>query len=74
MDDKIFPGSMAPDFCLMNQDGNRVCLHDFKGKWAVLYFYPRNNTSGCTHKAKDFTERIDDFLKMNTVVLGVSPR
>jgi peroxiredoxin Q/BCP len=48
-------------------------LTDFKGKWIVLYFYPKDNTSGCTREAVEFTGAINEFEKLNTVVLGVSP-
>ncbi|MGQ4915991.1 MAG: thioredoxin-dependent thiol peroxidase [Candidatus Asgardarchaeia archaeon] len=65
-------GDIAPDFCLPNQDGKEVCLRDFRGKWIVLYFYPKDNTSGCTREAVDFTEHLDEFEKLNAVVLGVS--
>ena len=44
-------GITAPDFCLKNQDGNEVCLRDFKGKWVVVYFYPKDDTPGCTTEA-----------------------
>ena len=67
------PGDKAPDFCLPNQDNNEVCLKDFNGKWIVLYFYPKDNTSGWTKEAQDFTERLDVFNKLNAVILGISP-
>jgi len=66
-------GKEAPDFCLPSDSGDTVCLRDFRGKWVVLYFYPKDNTSGCTREAVDFTSRINDFLKLNAVVIGVSP-
>ena len=65
--------SMAPNFCLKNQDHESVCLHDFLGKWVVLYFYPKDNTPGCTLEAISFTRFNDEFEKLNTVVLGISP-
>ncbi len=65
-------GDKAPDFCLPDKDGNEVCLKDFRGKWVVLYFYPKDNTSGCTKEAIDFTEHLDEFASLNAVVLGVS--
>ncbi len=65
-------GDKAPDFCLPDKDGNEVCLKDFRGKWVVLYFYPKDNTSGCTKEAVDFTEHLDEFASLNAVVLGVS--
>jgi len=66
-------GDQAPDFCLPDQNGQKVCLGDFSGKWIVLYFYPRDNTSGCTKEALDFSGSKDEFEKMNAIVLGVSP-
>jgi peroxiredoxin Q/BCP len=48
-------------------------LSDQKGKWVVLYFYPKDNTSGCTVEALDFTARINEFNKLNTVIFGVGP-
>ena len=66
-------GDKAPAFTLLNQDEKEVKLADFKGKWVVLYFYPKDNTSGCTIEAIDFTESNPDFEGMDAVVLGVSP-
>jgi peroxiredoxin Q/BCP len=66
-------GKKAPAFTLKNQDGDSVKLSDYKGKWVVLYFYPRDNTSGCTREACAFTELLPDFSKLDAVVLGVSP-
>ena len=65
-------GDKAPEFCLPDQDGREVCLKDFRGKWVVLYFYPRDNTSGCTREAIDFTEHIDEFHRLNCEVIGIS--
>ncbi len=65
-------GDKAPDFCLPDKDGNEICLKDFRGKWVVLYFYPKDNTSGCTKEAIDFTEHLDEFASLNAVVFGVS--
>lgn len=62
----------ALDFILLNQDGENVNLRQFRGKWIVLYFYPRDNTPGCTQEAQDFTARIEQFQKLNTIILGVS--
>lgn len=61
------------DFCLPDENGKKICLKDFEGKWIILYFYPKDSTSGCTKEAIDFSEHIDDFKKMNAVVIGVSP-
>ena len=66
-------GQPAPDFSLNNQGEEEVGLQDFKGKWVVLYFYPKDNTPGCTIEANDFTKYVKDFQKMNAVILGVSP-
>ena len=55
-----------------NQDGKLVSLDDFKGKWLVLYFYPRDNTPGCIIEGQDFTRLLRDFEKKNAVVVGVS--
>ena len=66
-------GTQAPEFCLPNQSNEKVCLQDYKGKWVVLYFYPKDNTSGCTQEAIDFTEFIDEFEQLDSIVLGVSP-
>ncbi len=66
-------GDKAPDFCLKDSDGNDVCLKDFKGKNIVIYFYPKDNTPGCTQEAKDFTLLKSKFDEKNTVVIGVSP-
>ena len=63
----------APGFCLPNQDDVEICLRDLKGKWIVLYFYPRDNTPGCTTEACDFTENLDWFEDEDAVILGVSP-
>ncbi len=65
-------GDKAPDFCLPDKDGNEVCLKDFRGKWVVLYFYPKDNTSGCTKEAIGFTEQLDEFKKLNAEVVGIS--
>ena len=66
-------GNKAPNFTLPNQNGDSVRLDDFTGKWLVVYFYPRDDTPGCTVEAKDFTELKTDFGKNETVILGVSP-
>ncbi len=63
----------APDFCLPNQDGVEICLRDLKGKWTVLYFYPKDNTPGCTTEAKDFSSLLDEFEKEGAIVIGISP-
>jgi peroxiredoxin Q/BCP len=66
-------GQKAPEFCLPNQDDVEICLRDLKGKWVVLYFYPKDNTPGCTTEACEFTEAAPDFSSLDAVILGVSP-
>jgi len=66
-------GEAAPQFCLANQDDVDMCLKAFRGNWVVLYFYPKDNTPGCTNEACDFTEAMPQFGEMDAVILGVSP-
>ena len=66
-------GDNIPDFCSQNQDEEEICFRDIKGRWIVLYFYPKDNTPGCTTQACDFTNSYDDFGNLNTSILGVSP-
>jgi len=66
-------GDKAPDFCLPNQDSEEICLRDFAGSWVVLYFYPKDNTPGCTTEALDFTALKSEFEKNGATILGVSP-
>ena len=66
-------GDNAPDFCLEDPDRGEICLTDLKGKWVVLYFYPKDNTKGCTLEALEFTAAEDEFKEKNTVILAVSP-
>src|SRR6202049_3243222 len=65
-------GTPAPAFSLPNQEGAQVSLHQFKSKWVVLYFYPKDFTSGCTIEAHNFQRDIDKYTKKNAVILGVS--
>ena len=65
-------GQKAPLFCLPDQNGKEKCLEDLKGKWVILYFYPRDNTAGCTKEAQDFTSLRDAFETEGAVILGVS--
>ena len=65
-------GVAAPDFTLNSQEGKPVNLHDFKGKWVVLYFYPKDFTKGCTIEAHNFQRDQEQYAKRNAVVLGVS--
>lgn len=65
-------GQAAPDFSLSSQDGSRISLHDFKGKWVVLYFYPKDGTSGCTLEAHNFQRDIAAYEQRGAVIVGVS--
>jgi len=66
-------GDAIPEFCLPNQDEEEICFRDIKGRWAVVYFYPKDNTPGCTTEACDFTAALPDFTGMEAIILGVSP-
>ena len=63
----------APDFALQNQDGKEVRLKDFGDKWVLVYFYPKDDTPGCTKEACGLQEHLPRFQKMNFEVLGISP-
>lgn len=65
-------GTKAPDFTLSDADGNSVSLSDFAGKRVVLYFYPRDNTPGCTRQACAFAGAFEAFKQIDTVVIGIS--
>ncbi len=65
-------GKKAPAFTLPDKDGKKYSLKDFSGKKVVLYFYPKDMTSGCTAEACDFRDAYSDFSKLNAVVIGVS--
>lgn len=73
-DDTPMPqvGQQAPDFTLNSQEGKPVSLDSFRGKWVVLYFYPKDMTTGCTIEAHNFQRDQDKFQKANAVILGVS--
>ena len=66
-------GKKAPAFSLFNQDGTKISLKDFSGKKIVLYFYPKDDTSGCTKEACSFRDSFPKFKKSDAVILGVSP-
>jgi peroxiredoxin Q/BCP len=66
-------GKRAPAFTLPDQDGNKVQLSKLKGQWVVLYFYPRDDTPGCTVEACEFTDGLVEFEGLDAVVLGCSP-
>jgi len=65
-------GTPAPDFTLNSQDGRPFSLHDFRGKWVVLYFYPKDFTSGCTKEAHNFQRDLAQYEQKNAVIIGVS--
>lgn len=66
-------GKKAPAFALLNQDERKVALKDLAGQWVIVYFYPRDNTPGCTTEACEFTAGLADFDQLDAVVLGISP-
>ena len=66
-------GQKAPDFALPADDGTTIALSKLKGQAVVLYFYPKDDTSGCTQEAKDFTCLAEDFAALGAVVVGISP-
>lgn len=70
--DTVQVGSMAPNFTLPSQEDKPISLSDFKGKWVVLYFYPKDQTSGCTIEAHNFQRDQSKYDALNAVVLGVS--
>lgn len=65
-------GTKAPDFSLLDQNGEKVQLSSFQGQKVILYFYPKDNTSGCTKQACSFAERHPQFIEHGAVVIGVS--
>ncbi|HWO72651.1 MAG TPA: thioredoxin-dependent thiol peroxidase [Dehalococcoidia bacterium] len=70
---ELRPGDPAPDFETVDERGQRVALKDLRGRKVVLYFYPKDNTSGCTAQACSFRDRYPEIEEKNAVVLGVSP-
>ena len=68
----LHPSAPAPDFNLPDSQGNSVRLADLQGKWVVLYFYPRDNTAGCTKEACAFRDVYAEYQAKNVVILGVS--
>ncbi len=66
-------GDIAPIFSLPNEDGVVISLQDFVGYTIVLYFYPKDNTSGCTTQAQEFSQLLESFEKLNTIIVGISP-
>ncbi|MFN9627851.1 MAG: thioredoxin-dependent thiol peroxidase [Planctomycetota bacterium] len=73
MSDWLEPGTKAPAFTLLDAEGKKVKLTDFKGSPVVLYFYPKDDTPGCTKEACAFRDRSAELKKIGAVVLGVSP-
>ena len=65
-------GTAAPDFSLTTNEGTPASLKDYRGKWVVLYFYPKDFTSGCTLEAHNFQQDLAKYEKLNAVILGVS--
>jgi peroxiredoxin Q/BCP len=65
-------GTPAPDFTLNSQDGKPLSLHGLRGQWVVLYFYPKDFTSGCTKEAHNFQRDLSQYEQKNAVILGVS--
>ena len=72
-DDTATLTGKAPDFTLLNQDDQKVSLEDLHGQWVVLYFYPKDDTPGCTTQACEFTTNLKQFEKLSARVIGVSP-
>ena len=70
--DILQPGATAPEFSLPSQEDSAVSLSQFKGKWVVLYFYPKDMTTGCTIEAENFQRDLKKYDALNAVVLGVS--
>lgn len=66
-------GDKAPKFELKNADEINISLDDFKGKNVILYFYPKDNTPGCTTEACEFSQNYDEFIKNDTIIVGISP-
>ncbi len=69
---KVSAGKKVPDFSLPATGEQDIALSDFKGKNVVVYFYPKDSTSGCTTEGQDFRDRINTFRRRNTVILGIS--
>jgi len=65
-------GKTAPAFCLPDAQGTQVCLEQFRNRWIVLYFYPRDNTPGCTLEAMQFNAALEKFSELGAQVIGVS--
>ncbi len=70
---ELTPGMRAPDFSLPDGNGRQLSLNDFRGKKVVLYFYPRDNTPGCTKEACSFQDQLASIKRQKAIVIGVSP-
>ncbi len=70
---KVKVGDTAPDFTLPDQDGNEISLSDFKGYWTLVYFYPRDDTPGCTKEALAFRDNFARLKRAGARVIGISP-
>lgn len=70
--DTLSVGTPAPGFCLPDKNNTEICLNTFSGKWVVLYFYPKDNTPGCTTEAKGFNEELEAFSLLNAEIIGIS--
>jgi thioredoxin-dependent peroxiredoxin len=66
-------GAAAPKFIAQDRDSKDISLQDFKGRWVVLYFYPKDNTPGCTTEAIDFSSKLAEFQALNAQIIGISP-
>jgi len=73
MSESTLVGKKAPAFSAPDQDGKTVKLDEYKGRWLVLYFYPNDDTPGCTTEACDFTNGLKDFEKLEAAIVGCSP-
>ena len=65
-------GKPAPAFCLPDAGGNKICLEDYRGKWVILYFYPKDNTPGCTIEALQFNAALEQFADLGAQIIGIS--
>lgn len=72
-DNELKEGSKAPAFSLEGDDGKTYTLESFRGKTLILYFYPKDNTSGCTKEGIEFSAAVEEFGQKNAVIVGVSP-
>jgi peroxiredoxin Q/BCP len=69
---KIKEGDKVPDYRLLADNGKYINLSNYRGKWIILYFYPKDNTPGCTKEAKTFSDLYDEFKKENAVIFGIN--